>query len=185
VHAQWWAEGEPPPTQHTLTFNSSGGSPVEAGTAAAGTAVSEPAAPTRLGYIFQGWYNAASGGTRYSWPHTLSANITMHAQWTVNPNSLGITLTINDFSSLSDPAGSAFSDTSFTLTKPGGTRTISVSGADNNAVAVWYVGLAKIYTGDNVTLYADNLSLGDHTLRVTAKFGGKLYSKEITFTVQN
>jgi hypothetical protein len=70
-----------------------------------------------------------------------------------------------------------------TLTRPAGTRTITVT--DNGADITWYVGLAKIAQGNSVTLNLAvlNLSLDPHTLRVTAKYGGVLYSKEITFTV--
>ncbi|MDR2079482.1 MAG: InlB B-repeat-containing protein, partial [Treponema sp.] len=102
MHAQWQAGEEPPPIQYTLTFYSNGGSAVEAVTAAAGTAVSEPAAPTLLGYAFTGWFSAASGGTRYSWPHTLNAYITMHAQWTVV--SYSITYTLNGGTNAANPA---------------------------------------------------------------------------------
>jgi uncharacterized repeat protein (TIGR02543 family) len=176
MYAQWQV-------LYTITFNSRGGSAVAAITAEPGTAVPKPGDPARSGYIFQGWYNMPNGGTLYTWPHTLTANVPMHAHWTVDPNGLGVTLTVSDFSSRPDPAGSALSDTSFTLTKPGGTKTISVSGSEDDTAAVWYIGLAKIWTGSSVTLSAADLSLGTHTLRVTAVYGGVRYSKDITFTV--
>jgi uncharacterized repeat protein (TIGR02543 family) len=81
MHAQWRTEDETPPAQYTLTFDTHGGSAVAAITADAGTAVSKPADPTRSGYTFTGWFSAETGGTLYPWPHSLSANITMHAQW--------------------------------------------------------------------------------------------------------
>jgi uncharacterized repeat protein (TIGR02543 family) len=81
MYAQWQAEGTPPVTQYTITFNTQDGSAVSPVTAAAGTKVPEPAVPTKGGQTFQGWYNAASGGTKYAWPHTLNANVTMYAQW--------------------------------------------------------------------------------------------------------
>jgi uncharacterized repeat protein (TIGR02543 family) len=70
------------PEQHTITFNSQEGSPVDPITENEGTEVAKPADPTRSGgYTFKGWYNAASGGTLYTWPHTLNADVTMYAQW--------------------------------------------------------------------------------------------------------
>jgi uncharacterized repeat protein (TIGR02543 family) len=50
-------------------------------TADEGTAVAKPADPTREGYVFTGWYSAASGGILYTWPHALTASVTMHARW--------------------------------------------------------------------------------------------------------
>jgi uncharacterized repeat protein (TIGR02543 family) len=69
--------------QYTVTFNTNGGSPVAAVTADAGTAVAKPATdPAKSGHTFSGWFTAASGGTAYTWPHTLTGDVTMHAHWT-------------------------------------------------------------------------------------------------------
>jgi uncharacterized repeat protein (TIGR02543 family) len=81
VYAQW-QENTPPPAQYTVTFDSHGGTGVAAVTANAGTAVAKPADPTRAGYTFAGWFSATSGGTQYTWPHTLTGNVTMNARWT-------------------------------------------------------------------------------------------------------
>jgi uncharacterized repeat protein (TIGR02543 family) len=72
----------PEPVQYTISFNSHGGSAVEAVTAIKGTLVPKPIDPARAGFAFAGWFNAETGGTEYAWPHTLTAGITMHAQWT-------------------------------------------------------------------------------------------------------
>lgn len=45
--------------------------------------------PTRIGYTFNGWYDAATGGTKVGdagATYTLTADITLHAQWTANTN---------------------------------------------------------------------------------------------------
>ena len=45
--------------------------------------------PTRIGYTFNGWYDAATGGTKVGdagATYTLSADITLHAQWIANTN---------------------------------------------------------------------------------------------------
>jgi uncharacterized repeat protein (TIGR02543 family) len=71
--------GQPaPPGTYTISFESHGGSAVTANT---GTAVAKPADPAWDGYVFTGWYSAVSGGTEYIWPHNLTGNVTMHAQW--------------------------------------------------------------------------------------------------------
>jgi uncharacterized repeat protein (TIGR02543 family) len=94
MHAQWQENGSPQPTQYTIIFDNHGGSAVTAITANEGAAVSKPADPTLSGYTFNGWYSAASGGTQYTWPHSLTGNVTMHAQWTAV--SYTISYTLND-----------------------------------------------------------------------------------------
>jgi hypothetical protein len=70
-----------PPVQYTITFDSHGGPAVESITADEGTEVPKPTLSTREDHIFRGWYSAVDGGTRYLWPHTLTDNVSMHAQW--------------------------------------------------------------------------------------------------------
>jgi uncharacterized repeat protein (TIGR02543 family) len=73
------------PVSHTVTFDSQGGSSVANGTFAEGGSLTLPAAPTRSGYTFAGWFTAASGGTALTSPYSPSAtsDITLYAQWTV------------------------------------------------------------------------------------------------------
>ena len=69
--AQWTVN------QYTITFDSAGGSAVDAITQNYGTAVVAPADPTRVGHTFAGWDPAV--------PATMPAdNPTLVAQWTVN-----------------------------------------------------------------------------------------------------
>jgi uncharacterized repeat protein (TIGR02543 family) len=73
MYAQWepWV---------TITFNSTGGTAVTAITARVGTSVSVSPEPTKANFTFLGWYNE-TGGTKYTWPHILTGNVTMYAQW--------------------------------------------------------------------------------------------------------
>jgi hypothetical protein len=68
-------------TRYTITFNSHGGSAVTAITANAGTQISAPEAPTKEECRFLGWFADENGSTKYTWPHTLNASVTMHARW--------------------------------------------------------------------------------------------------------
>jgi uncharacterized repeat protein (TIGR02543 family) len=81
MYARWTADTPPAPQQHTITFDSQGGTAVTAITEDEGTEVAKPANPTKAGHSFVDWHTAASGGTAYAWPHTLTASVTMYARW--------------------------------------------------------------------------------------------------------
>ncbi|MDR1232308.1 MAG: InlB B-repeat-containing protein [Spirochaetaceae bacterium] len=149
VHAHWRADDEPAPAQYTITFDSNGGSPVTAVTADAGTSVSQPtAAPTKSGFAFSGWFSAASGGTACAWPHTLSADITVYAQWTArytvtfdsNGGSNVAAVTANAGTAVSKPADPA---------KSGFVFDGWFSAAEGGSFYAWPLAL-----GANVTVYA-------------------------------
>lgn len=69
-----------------ITFNANGGSGGSTQTRTWGVEqITEPSAPTREGYTFDGWYTAASGGTVVTFPSTTPLNnVTYYAQWTQN-----------------------------------------------------------------------------------------------------
>jgi uncharacterized repeat protein (TIGR02543 family) len=77
LFAQWSAQS------HVVTFDSQGGSVVADGFYSTGGSVTLPAAPTRAGFTFTGWFAAASGGaalvSQYSPPGV--GAITVFAQW--------------------------------------------------------------------------------------------------------
>ncbi|GHU70841.1 hypothetical protein FACS189450_05930 [Spirochaetia bacterium] len=83
VYAQWTAN------TYTVTFDKNGGdtgaSPASA-TATYGGTVSLPATvPTWTGYAVGGWNTAADGsGTVFDATTTVTGNITVYAQWTIN-----------------------------------------------------------------------------------------------------
>ncbi len=66
---------------YTASFDTHGGSSV-AGIVYT-TSITLPAAPTRAGYTFTGWYTAAVGGNYLGITYTpqTPANLTIHAQW--------------------------------------------------------------------------------------------------------
>ena len=43
-----------------------------------------PSAPSRAGYVFDGWFAAPSGGSALTSPYTLTGSVTLYAQWTAN-----------------------------------------------------------------------------------------------------
>ena len=78
--AQWT-----PNSTDILTFDSGGGSAVGSLSGLDGTTITLPAAPTRAGYSFDGWFNAPSGGSALTSPYTLTGSFTLYAQWTAEP----------------------------------------------------------------------------------------------------
>jgi uncharacterized repeat protein (TIGR02543 family) len=82
IYAQWSAD------TYTVNYNSAEGSTVANGSYSLGEVITLPATPTRVGYIFNGWYNAATAGTRLGdagaeYQTTGTGPITIHAQWTI------------------------------------------------------------------------------------------------------
>ena len=81
---------------YTLTYDANGGSCSTASkTVTYGSTYGTLPTPTRTGYTFNGWYTAASGGSKISSSTAMNraANHTLYAQWTaiqyafqVNPN---------------------------------------------------------------------------------------------------
>jgi uncharacterized repeat protein (TIGR02543 family) len=72
-----------------VTFDSQGGSAVDAQTVEEGELVTEPAAPTKTGSTFAGWYKEP--GCTNPWDFdsdTVIADVTLYAKWTTKTYSL-------------------------------------------------------------------------------------------------
>ncbi|MDE7405327.1 MAG: InlB B-repeat-containing protein [Clostridiales bacterium] len=65
-------------TPVTVTFDSDGGSAVDAQTIWSGEKVIKPTDPTRADYIFNGWYN---GATAWNFANEVTDSMTLTAQW--------------------------------------------------------------------------------------------------------
>jgi uncharacterized repeat protein (TIGR02543 family) len=78
--------------QYTVSFNTNGGSSVNAITQNYNTSISKPTDPTKTGYNFGGWYTDSALTTAQTFPYNMgAANTTLYAKWNANP----MTVTIN------------------------------------------------------------------------------------------
>jgi len=82
--AQWTVN------QYTVSFDSNGGSAVNAITQNYGTQVAKPTDPTKTGHTFDGWYSDSGLTTAVTWPHTLTADVTFYAKWSVTGMSVAM-----------------------------------------------------------------------------------------------
>lgn len=74
LYAKWAAN------TYTVTFDSTGGSAVDAQPVAYGEKAKKPAAPQKTGYAFGGWY---LGDTKYDFAAVVTEDMTLTAKWTV------------------------------------------------------------------------------------------------------
>jgi uncharacterized repeat protein (TIGR02543 family) len=73
--------------EYTVTFNANGGSVSPASsTVNYGTAIGTLPIPTRTGYLFDGWYTEASGGTKITDTTVVIVDVTYYAHWTLEQN---------------------------------------------------------------------------------------------------
>lgn len=81
----------PIPTKYwTVAFNANGGSVSEATRRVTnGTAIGTLPVPARDGYVFAGWFTAATGGTMISETTKVVADVTYYAHWTVSSGGSG------------------------------------------------------------------------------------------------
>ncbi|MCK7486328.1 MAG: InlB B-repeat-containing protein [Bacillus subtilis] len=143
IYAKWTINS------YTISFNSNGGSAVGSITQNYGTAVTQPADPTKTGYTFAGWYSDAGLTSSYTFTTMSAENITLYAKWTIN--SYTISFNVNGGSAV----GSITQNYNTAVTQPTNpTKT-------GYTFAGWYsdAGLTSSYTfttmpAENITLYA-------------------------------
>lgn len=84
LYAQW-------DQLHEVIYDEQGGSPVSDSVYREGGTVTLPAAPTKAGYNFDGWYDSALNGNRYGTTFSPSGTGTVYvyAHWSLSPASSG------------------------------------------------------------------------------------------------
>ena len=129
------------PAKPTVTFDSNNGSKVDSQKVANGKTATEPAAPTKDGYIFAGWYTDGALTEKYDFSKAVKDDMTLYAKWNVGGD-----------------CGKDGSDVKWELDTTTGTLTISGTGKmadyDNTDKQPWAnqrSSINKVVIGDGVT----------------------------------
>jgi uncharacterized repeat protein (TIGR02543 family) len=77
LHVQWTIK------QYTVSFDPANGGAAIVMTVPFGTTVTMPAAPSRSGYTFAGWYTDAAATTKYDVTDPVESDLRLSAGWTV------------------------------------------------------------------------------------------------------
>lgn len=153
----------------TVTFKENGGSAVPDITGLSyNAAITAPAAPTKTGYAFGGWYKETACTNLWNFStDTVTEDITLYAKWTLGAPTVALTANKTDV---------IYGET-ITLT-----ATVSQSGGD--LTYSWYKGSEKL-SGDDETLTLSNVAdSGSYTVKVTATSGdGQQTTAEASITV--
>ena len=179
-----------------ITYDSNGGSYIEPDFFASGAAAKAPSDPSKLGYVFDGWYTSAEGGKKVDFAG-INASTTVYAHWTAAKNTK---YTVIHWQENANDDGYSFAASE---TKTGTT------GTQTSAAARTYVGFKaqtvtqKSIAGDGSTIvnvyYKRNIysvkfysnsgwlsSSSEYTqLRITAKFGAYIGDKWPTYNNSN
>ena len=155
------------PTEFTITFNGNGGTPSVGSMRTTNQKLTSLPTATHSGrYSFDGWYTAASGGTKITTATVFYENTTVHAHWTYigggGSSGGGGGYTYHTIRAISGLNGS-ISPSGWTSVRHGWDQTFAITPDKGYAVAKVLVdgksvGSVKSYTFKNVTK--------DHTIEV-------------------
>ena len=148
--------------RYTINFNGNGGTPSVTSMTTIDQKLPELPTATHSGrYSFDGWYTAASGGTKITTAYVFSANTTAYAHWTYT----GGYYTYYTYYTIKATAGTngSISPSGWTSVRHGWDQTFTITPDKGYAVAKVLVdgksvGSVKSYTFKNVTK--------DHTIEV-------------------
>jgi uncharacterized repeat protein (TIGR02543 family) len=158
LYAQW--------TYYTVSFDGNGVTDPSSEISEPGGTITLPSI-SRTGYTFNGWYTAASGGTRVGGAgesYTVNGNVTLHAQWTILTYTVTIKAgsngTVSPTSVANVPYNTTITVSSNKLTING--TTVTATANSNYAFDKWDVSNNAKVTG-NMTITASFKSSGGGT----------------------
>ena len=179
LYAHWTAK------KFTVSFDSKGGSAVASRTvtydSTYGTSSNQLTNPTRDGYTFQGWYTAASGGTKISYTTkvTITSNQTLYAHWSaktivvtldanggdkVDPNQNGIPFG-NKYGTMPTPKRTGYTFDGWFTAKSGGSKVTSsttITNSSNHTLyAHWTANKYNVYFNNGTTTEKGTVTYGN------------------------
>ncbi len=150
---------------NVVTYDEQGGSSVSNGSFSTGSTLTLPAASVRSGYTFQGWYTAASGGTRLgsagaTITPSATSDLPVYAQWTAN--NYTVTYNGNSPTSGSVPTDNANYNIGSSIAVLGNSGNLTLTGyafggwttASDGSGTVYNSGEGYVFGAANVTFYA-------------------------------
>jgi uncharacterized repeat protein (TIGR02543 family) len=146
------------PTIYTVTFDSNGGSAVAIQNVEAGQKATEPTAPTKDGFDFNGW---TLNGSSYDFNSAVSANITLVASWeaqVVVPVEYTVTYIVDGVTYKTETYPNGTNITMPSVPNKVGyigmwDKTVSVVTEDVTVTAMYTVSSDNPQTGDNSSLF--------------------------------
>jgi uncharacterized repeat protein (TIGR02543 family) len=174
-----------PAYTYTVSFDNNGGDTQAAPqtipvVSPATTVVTLPTPPAKAGHTFDSWNTLADGsGDTFMADTTVTAGITVYAQWNVLPPS-GTTITLR----FDDPGTDAFNQPVFTVVRGGSpasqSQTIALDGWSSGE---WRVDGRGRGSAASFIVNAADYTVGGHTLEVVVLDGTVPWSKTLGFTV--
>lgn len=140
----------------TVTFEENGGSTVSDITGLSyNAAITAPAAPTKTGYAFGGWYKDNSWNDKWDFStDRVTTDIILYARWTLGAPTVQLT---------ADKTDVIYGET-ITLT-----ATVSNSGGD--LTYAWYKGSEKLGENDETLTLSNVADSGSYTVKITVTSG--------------
>jgi uncharacterized repeat protein (TIGR02543 family) len=160
-----------------ITYDSQGGSAISDNAPTAHETVVFPGTPTRYRYTFNGWFEAATGGSAKVFPFESfrQAAYTLYAQWTAPSTDA----TLSALAISSGVLSPAFDSATLSYTASVSTSTITITPTKSNSGATFaqYLGA----TGANA--FTGALSAGPNIIRTVVTAQNGLATKTYTVTV--
>ncbi len=165
--------------QYTISFNTNGGTEVEAITQNYQTSVTAPSAPAKNGYNFEGWYSDSALKNKYTFTTMPANDVTLYAKWSLKTYNITYNLE-GGTNNKNNPSTFNIQSADITLQAPTKTGYKFVgwytdNGYDNS--------ITKIANGTygNIELYAKWEII---TYKVTYNVNGATHSNATTYTVE-
>jgi uncharacterized repeat protein (TIGR02543 family) len=166
---------------YTVTFNKNGGNteanPTTKTVTAGGNVGALPTPPARAGYTFTGWNTQTDGnGTSFTTTTTVTANITVYAQWTLFPTYSIAAISNQTLTTLNAGYASGAQETKIiTITRTGSgdltNLATALSGSGANNFIISQPAVTTLNSGTPATTFTvkakNGLAAGNYTATVT------------------